>query len=369
MEFKKYLKSHFYNSRGYYTADPIVVIESDDWGSQRVASKQIQDELLKKGLLKNNAYNKYDSLETAIDIENLCDVLSSIKNAAGKSPVFTANFIMENPDYDKIRANQFSKFESENFEKSYLRLESQSKTKYFIDKAVDEQLIFPQFHGLIHLQRFRWLSDLQKNNPKLRKAFDLEFYGFGKNELNPRGYLAAFDADSKSELFEIAEDIQNGAETFKQHFNFYSGTIIPPQNTLHTSLKLKLSSSNFFGIQGARVVKMKPLNPKEPTQIKRFSGIDKQSGLVNVVRNVTFEPSSDPINGIDQAMSEIKIAFQWNRPAVICTHRVNYISRLDPKNGSRGLGMLKELLDRVVASYPEVRFMSSQELATLIMKS
>ena len=65
-------------------------------------------------------------------------------------------------------------------------------------------------------------------------------------------------------------------------------------------------------------------------------------------------------------MQQIEAAFRWNLPANISSHRVNFCGHIDPKNRETGLKALKELLDAIVKRWPEVEFMSSDQLGDLI---
>ena len=66
---KRKLLSFYINSRGWRTDREIVVIESDDWGSIRMPSKRVYDELLSKGFpVDILPYLRYDSLESNIDL-------------------------------------------------------------------------------------------------------------------------------------------------------------------------------------------------------------------------------------------------------------------------------------------------------------
>ena len=67
-------------------------------------------------------------------------------------------------------------------------------------------------------------------------------------------------------------------------------------------------------------------------------------------------------------MKEIEIAFRWNKPAVISSHRVNYIGYLHPENRERSLKQLSELLSRMLKKWPDIEFMTSSELGDLIAK-
>ena len=65
-------------------------------------------------------------------------------------------------------------------------------------------------------------------------------------------------------------------------------------------------------------------------------------------------------------MEEIEIAFQWGKPAVVSSHRVNYVGSIDPSNRDNGLNELKKLLNKVLQKWPDVEFMTSAELGDLI---
>jgi hypothetical protein len=58
----------------------------------------------------------------------------------------------------------------------------------------------------------------------------------------------------------------------------------------------------------------------------------------------------------------MKYAFRWGKPCVISSHRVNYIGELNKKNRELTLTMLDGLLRRILTEYPDVEFMSSDQL-------
>jgi hypothetical protein len=59
----------------------IIVIESDDWGSIRMPSKEVYRSLLKKGLRVDQCpYNRYDSLASEDDLTGLFNVLMKYKD-------------------------------------------------------------------------------------------------------------------------------------------------------------------------------------------------------------------------------------------------------------------------------------------------
>ena len=66
-------------------------------------------------------------------------------------------------------------------------------------------------------------------------------------------------------------------------------------------------------------------------------------------------------------MNEINIAFKWKKPAVISSHRVNYIGVLNTLNRDYGLLQLRRLLEQILKIWPEVEFMTSDELGKLLL--
>ena len=62
----------------------------------------------------------------------------------------------------------------------------------------------------------------------------------------------------------------------------------------------------------------------------------------------------------------ITTAFSSGKPAVISTHRINYIGYIDEKFRTANLSLLKQLIKELVTRYPDVEFMTSDELGSLI---
>jgi hypothetical protein len=86
-----------------------------------------------------------------------------------------------------------------------------------------------------------------------------------------------------------------------------------------------------------------------------------------LVRNCLFEPTqSNNPQVVSQILKDIKLAFSHKKPAIIGTHRVNYIGSLNPKNRDNNLRLLQQLLNEIVKKWPDVEFISSDQLGKLI---
>ncbi|HKK87815.1 MAG TPA: hypothetical protein VJ917_03130, partial [Saprospiraceae bacterium] len=60
------------NWKGWRTKRKIVVLESDDWGSVRMPSKEIENKVIEAGFpIVNRPHERFDALESAQDFEAL----------------------------------------------------------------------------------------------------------------------------------------------------------------------------------------------------------------------------------------------------------------------------------------------------------
>ena len=104
---------------GWRTNRKIIVIESDDWGTVRMPSRMVYEKLLKAGLNLNGGdglrYSLYDSLESQADLEGLFQVLFSFRDFNDSPAVITANSVVANPDFKKIKESGFQRYYYEPF--------------------------------------------------------------------------------------------------------------------------------------------------------------------------------------------------------------------------------------------------------------
>ena len=111
---------------------------------------------------------------------------------------------------------------------------------------------------------------------------------------------------------------------------------------------------------------------KEPQglgKIKRklhWLGQRNAFGQTYITRNAFFEPNAPGKDWLNTCLSEISNAFMWKKPAVISTHRTNYIGSLNSENREHSLELLDQLLSKVIKQWPDVEFITSTELGHII---
>lgn len=365
---------HYYiNSRGWRTDRKIVVIESDDWGSIRMPSKQVYNELLRKGFpVSKLPYLRYDSLESNTDLEMLFEVLNSFRDKNGNHPVITANTIMTNPDFTKIRKSGFQQYHSELFTETYKKYPEHDRVFNLYNEGISQKIFFPQLHGLEHLNVNRWMKALQNEKSNARKAFDLGLFDLSVShtEITEDSFMDALNYSSKSDLNQQQEKIKKAVKLFEDVFGFRSKTYIAPCYIWSSDLESAMNEAGVIALQGGIIQKEPTVRSQNHFRKKiHYCGEKGKRGLWYMVRNAAFEPSNHPDRDVIQnTFKQIETAFKNKKPAIISSHRLNFIGSISKKNRSQNLDILKHLLEGLLKKHPKIEFLSSAEMAEILNK-
>lgn len=350
---------------------PVVVIESDDWGTIRMASKEVFSRLASANpQWVNDPYLTYDAIEGNEDLEALFEVLTRHKDGDGKHPVITANCVGGNPDFKGIRESQFASFVWEDFRDTLRRYPGSDRVYEMEQQGLRGGIFVPQFHAREHIQTSRWMSALRAGNPDLKRAFDLELISHALPGHNTCAsfFMDAFNADSAIDLQMIAENCREGLDIFRKTWGFYSRSIIAPCYYWHHTMEEQLLEKEVRAFQGIRVQKVSRLN-NQPSDFRKsyhFNGERNKNGQFYFVRNCFFEPSLDPVKyGQDACLKQMESAIKQSGLAIISAHRLNFIGRIDPANRVNNLQSFDQLLAAIVKRFPSVRFLSTPDLVDL----
>lgn len=368
---KQTIKKHLINSRGSRINSKVVVLESDDWGSIRIPSKDVRKQLLEKCLISDkDPFSKYDALETSEDYFALYEVFRKFKDKNGNHPMLTANMILHNPDFEKIAAGKFETYYNESFLETYVNDPDSSNTFGALKVGIEQKMIVPQFHGSEHLNVSRWMKFLKEGNERYHFAFERNCFAIDEiSSENRRGNLmAAYDYENEEELDYIKKSIPSGLKQFEDLFGFKSKTTVAPCYVWDSKIE-KVFHDNKVDIFQGSYVQNCPVQGKTFKKKYRHSGQLNKVGQRYLVRNGLFEPSTAPnVKWVDKCMESIAIAFKWGKPAIIGTHRINFASRLDEKQRATNLIDLENLLEKMLKRWPEIQFMDSASLVNLYKK-
>lgn len=358
------------NYKGWGTNRKIVVIESDDWGSIRMPSREVYEKLLDQGIRVDKCpYNRYDSLASEEDLDALFEVLCKFKDKNGNHPIITANTVVANPDFEKISASGFKEYHYEPFIETLKRYPKHDKAFDLWQQGIKENVFYPQFHGREHVNISFWLDILKMDNPFFRKAFDMGFWGLSKEIVNTGkiNIQASFDAITKKEIEYHKEIIKDGLRIFEDIFKYKSKSFIANNYIWDDSLNSVLLEKKVSILQGMKYQKLPILNSKKRPMIRHSTGEKNDLNQIYLVRNCIFEPSQYPaIDNISSCLMDIKNAFFWNKPAIINSHRLNYIGFINEKNRNENLKSLKNLLTKIIKTWTDVEFFSSNILEQIV---
>ena len=366
-QIKKAAVKALINHKGKRIQEKVIVIESDDWGSIRTASIESHNRLIKKGYPESESpFNRLDCLESNTDLEALLEVLSSVKGADGHPAHITFNTIMTNPDFDRIRKDGNLVYHFEHFFETLKRYPQHNKVADLYREGIDSKCITPQFHGREHVHVGNWMNALQQKEKGILDAFDermllvhnLQLESCKDFNLDAWGMHNAVDEQN------IAHSIADGLNIFEQTFGFRSKSAIAACFSMSDYAETVLNEAGVKHLQGAYIQERLLPHGTGIQKVKHFMGEKKSNGQFFTIRNANFEPSLNPnTNWIETVLQDVYWAFFWGKPAIINSHRLNFIGSLEEKNRTQNLKLLKKILHKIVEHWPDVRFVSSDQLS------
>jgi hypothetical protein len=356
------------NLPGWKTKRKILVIESDDWGSIRMPTNKVYDKLKANGFNLGNReeerYCKYDTLASSEDLYALYEVLESVRDKNAQSVKFTAMSLTTNPDFNKIRECEFQEYHYELFTDTLKRYNQVDAYKAW-QEGIKKGIFLPEFHGREHLNIQLWLRALQQNDKETCIAFYNEMWSF-KRSNNKMGYQAAFDLEYFSDLEQQKLIIEDGLRLFKQIHGYAASFFVPPNGPINNSLE-EIAAANGIRYMSSPKIQNEVFGNNKTKKHFRYLGMKNKHEQIYITRNVFFEPSASGISQVNSCLNEIELAFKYRKPAIISSHRVNFIGGLDETNRTKNLSYLKQLLTQVKKKWPDVEFMTSTELGNLII--
>jgi len=351
---------------GYQTDKKQILLLSDDWGSVRIKSTQDQEALVKKGLIINNRFDQYDSLETNEDLELLFEVLTKYKDHNGNHPCITAVTNVANPDFKKIKESDFQEYHYETIASTYLRYPDSDRVLNLTHEGIQNKIFIPQSHGREHVQVNWWMEELQNKDSFASKFFDHEFFflynSLLKNNYRGRDIVAAFDVLTQDDLDSQIIIAKDSLIIFDNLFGFKSKIFTPPALFYNPQIEEIIKREGIDWIDVGRLFKVPQTDGTEKWQFN-YLGRKKKSGLKVLVRNAMFESNiSQSESAVDRCLYDIEQAFKLRQPAIISNHRACFTGRIDDNNRRKGLFELDLLFSRIVKKWPDVEFISINEL-------
>jgi hypothetical protein len=335
----------------------------------RMASKESFTSLLKKGYPVDQCqYNKYDCLESNDDLEQLIEVLMSVRDTHGNPAVMTINNIVGNPDFKAIRESNYESYVAEPFTDTLSKYSNRDQVMEFYKSGISNNCLSIQYHGREHVHINNWLSALRLGEIDIIDAFEHGMYSIHReNKKNCTDvFLDAWSLHTDSDRIQLASSMQQGMEWFKTIWGYYPITAIAPCYTWNKYAEKLMIEYGVRGIQSARVQK-EPQKDGKMKHIRHYMGQTNDLGQIYTIRNALYEPTIMPnIDSISTCLKQVQNAFFHKKPAIISTHRINYAGTLSSKNRDYNLSELKILLKELQKNWPTIEFMCSRSLCDII---
>lgn len=368
---KKQLKKarlEYRNIRGKCLEHKFIVIESDDWGSIRQPSKKVYLEQVKRsGKEIVDPFFRYDSVERNEDLESLFAVLEKHTDCDGNPAIITADYAIANPCFDYLRKTHYTGYSYETIDNTYKNYEGSSDALTIALQGIERKVWKPQLHCREHVQVARWMRALQSGNQEIQWAFEHGMISTA-DTIEPLNHYAFMDAFNYAEKDheQVAHIISDATTKFRKLFGYDSKTFVASCYVWNDCLERALKDNGIHSMQ-ASWYQWIPDEEKEGGLIKKNLYMGQRSKNQRyTVRNCLFEPSLfESEDNVSSCLKQIESAFRWKKPAIISSHRVNYMSRIDEENRKKNLFLLDELLSHIEKRWPDVRFVSSDIIAEM----
>ncbi|WP_051221946.1 hypothetical protein [Neptunomonas japonica] len=353
---------------GWKTKRKLLVIESDDWGAIRTSSKEAYDRLSILGYDMTSSCYNLDSLETNEDLEALYNVLNKYKDINNRPVCFTANIVTANPDFQIIKDSGYKNYGYESVINTCLNTSGSENVVELWKQGFNENVFFPQLHCREHLRFWEWMDKLSNNCDETLTTFHLGMCGLpvstSKNKTSFFRTPYIKEDYLKKKSLSSAALIKPAFEIFERIFGFRPSSVVAPNVGWTSETESIWEECGIKFIQGGKVQIIDNIESKK--FLYHYLGQSNNKGMLYLVRNCTFEPAKGIKFNHEQAFFEVNKAFNNDQPAIVSTHRVNYVGKIKPENRDHSLKELEMFLSSIVNKWPDVEFITSCELGELI---
>ncbi len=314
-----------------YLKEPVVVIESDDWGPGPKRHYEAFERLTRM-LIKHRDY--YD-----------------------RPAVFTANIVLSVPNAPAIRSNHFASYARTSLDEGF------SDMLATFRKAILQGVLVPQLHGREHFFPEGLMRTARSGRQDIRDYLSEDGWSDWETLDSP---LQAHYVDCSNlpscnlSLKQQSAIVADAVGIFNRIFKQESFSTVAPCYLWDdaTEKAWKMNGIRYIQTSGYRCTgRDQKANYVQDPQIIRF-GTKNEHGQIYLVRNIMYEPADGrTLNG---CWRETVAAFRQYLPAVICTHRYNFTN--EKGLGRQAFEGLDEILNRIERYYPLRRYIASPEL-------
>lgn len=313
---------------------PVLVLESDDWGA--------------------------GPLEQAARLERIADILSAYTDYEGRRAVMTLGLVLGVADGPRIIADELR-----NHHRKSLADVDFVPVLTAIRNGVARSVFAPQLHGGEHYwpaallavaRHDQGIVDWLHNDAGMPSTealpAELQSRWIDSSEL-PSKPLDA-NAIRAAALAEATE--------YRELFGRDPIVAVPPTFIWNDAVESAWAEAGVRVVvtPGRRYTARTAHGGLGTPSVAIFNGAHGMRGIAYVVRDDYFEPARG--HRAERALNALATKTRLGRPTLLETHRANFLG--DPANAEAAARELERLLDLALERFPNVAFLSTEELAS-----
>ena len=311
---------------------PVVIFESDDWGA--------------------------GPLDQARALVNLREILMHFKDRTGRAPVATLGIVLATADTPRIRdAGGTVYFSANLLEPLYTPLRDA------IEAGVQQGVFALHLHGMEHY----WPQSLMQAAVKDASVRDwLQSDRIPSTESLPSPLQARWTDASVLPSRALDSEVLHAAVTEEASL-FDACFKMRPRVAVATTFVWTEEVEVAWAKAGIDVIITPGARHTRRDAAGKPGGVDKRiingelsnSGQIYLVRDVYFEPMLGHMP--ERLVNDAREHSRLGRPCLVEMHRFNFIGAAEKCDAS--LRVLKAALEQLRSTFPEIRFMTSLDLA------
>ncbi len=342
---------------GFHFSQPLVLIQSDDWGRVGLRDRDGLEELRAAGLAMGERPYDFYSLETADDVAALIATLNRHHDSGGQAPCLQMNFVVANLDFARMETEHWSTIHTlplaEGLPKNWQR---PGLTEAY-RAGFDDGVFYPALHGTTHFCRQAVERSLAAGGD--RAALLRTLWQSGTPYIHWRmpwiGYEYWDPEQPEDDRFLSpglqSELIGHSIGAFAKLFSTLSVSACAP------GYRANEETVRAWARHGIRVAQNGPGALVPP----HLDGNE----VLQLYRTIEFEPATDTQFAIDSCLRQAERCFAQGIPAVVSIHSINFHSTVNDFR-SRTLRLLDEFLSSIESRHSDVLYLHDAQLWDLV---
>lgn len=342
---------------GKKTNRKILVFISDDWGDNRISDQSL--DCIKNNNIEIPERHYLETYASSIDLDNLFNVLFKHNDIYGNHACITPFINTSIPNIDSNYNGEFTNYSNKPIHQNLLDFGGSNLIQTWKNGMINK-LFVPELHGGEHTN-IALLSDrIAKDDSNVKEYIKCKYYYPFIVASAP--IVATYYFENSAQFNFNSKLLQIAIDNFL-HFTGYKPTLFNPPNSIFHTFYYEILKGN-----GVKYICTHPIR-KEPnfkgSLKKRFFWDGRNlKGITHIISNGAFEPEVSE-NAINNCLKQISESFKYGRPAIINTHRFNYVKGRKKNYTQKSLIVLDNLLTDVRRLYPDVEFLSMKDYTRL----